>query len=243
MRRLWLALLAPLLFGLHGCASTSSDPIVIEDLEGSDESVQTPFLRLSYYIDDRSRSKTPASEPRLELEVSRAAGDFSQDLDAGERVSLESTDFDGPMKLTGSADISYASLRFAKDNYFRHRNLGLEWTAGLGHLRVETELKGGGQTLEFKDDDTGVSAGGSLLLRNDAGNLVVRAKAILLLIPGDNAPSLSDVSGMVEWAVTPSATLAAGWRRLLYDRGEDDPDQTNYVLDYSGPTAGLQLNF
>lgn len=250
IRILWLhLLLLALPFGAGACQT--ADPVDAED-----SFVVFPTAEVSWQIRPAGgrRLGSPEAEeweadvgvPKrafslaLDLDLAFGRASTDQDLDASDRVNLDSTDFLGPGKLDVDYDI-YLWTFAARIGGWAGEVVAFEGIAGLSLTDLEMKLSMGPLDESDTDVNFGPVVGGRITFRAvDWFDIFLQLRASSFW-GGGTAGTYSDTRLGIVAEPVPGLGFTAGWRFIVYrsDRVAD----SDYRLDLGGPTLGVRLRF
>lgn len=238
------------------CASSGSDR---DDFTGRDDvfsrgvRVQLEMQSDRVPSDDAPTAGTPArgeasSTVFFEAGFDRGYGDFSQRLDSGRSVRLDTVTINGPADVAVAFDLTrvYFGVRAAKPE----RN-GITVSALFGLTLTELEVEARAGLLHESDRKTGFGflfgVGAAIELRPSFDAFVDFSVAPQLAEGWDSVSLITLDLGLAA-DLANGCTLAAGWRhwRYAYSVGDDggfffgSPD-SDVDLRLSGPFVTLQL--
>lgn len=231
--RFWLPVLAA---GLCACANPGAG------LTGTDSDASFAGLRATWEIPRPTISdgRPPARQLLLQAELSRSDAQFDSDLSAGETVTVDGTQFVGPLTLATDFDLYLASvdarLRLRSEHAF-----GMDVFGGLGFTRMELDASAASGTAALEQDGFGPRVGLGLFCE-----LPPRLRFFLdgfwqptFVGSGD----VADVQALdlgLELRLSTSIELVLAWRGLDYGF-EDSGADSDLDLGAQGPRLSIAL--
>jgi len=217
---------------LSGCASVNID--------GHDGNARFPEGEITIALSPVDRTNPKLRYNTLSMGYVRTSGESEQTVDTGDYVDINNVRIYGPTTLNNDLKLGVGYLRFVR-HMFINQSFEWNWGAGFGYSNFNYTGTAGSQQLKFKDSALGVHGQVGLAyyltprvaLEGNIGGYVFSS---------DNDSELA--TGQIVFAVTPvdAIRLFAGYRRWDYYM---TPNQGMSDIQYrfSGPTAGLTLNF
>ena len=219
-----LGLLTVMLF--NGCTSN------VISIDAKD-SVSFATLETSFPV---SRS----GSFRVKLRGSRTSGDYSQDVPDSMMILIDDTQIRGPTTVSGSADLTYASISIGADDTFgpdsRLKGLGY---IGVAQTNMDMTLVHEGTTYFTNDRTTELYMqwGLSYLL---APSLYGGGTMAFSL--GPDLTGIREIDLKLDYAIFEHLELMVGYRWLKYDYLVED-DESVIRINFKGPFAGLNIPF
>jgi len=217
---------------LTGCASVN--------IQGHDGNARFPEGEITVALGQVDHDNPKRRYNTLSVGYVRTSGESDQTLDAGDYVDVNNSRIYGPTKLSNDLELGVGYVRFVR-HMFINQSFEWNWGAGFGYSHFKYTGTAGTQQLTFKDSALG--------LHGQVGLAYYLAPRVALegsiggyVFSSDNDSQLA--TGQIVFAVTPveAVRLFAGYRRWDYYM---TPQQGVSDIEYrfSGPTAGLTLNF
>jgi hypothetical protein len=239
-RVLLAALALSVSFALPACV------VPKEKIEGEDRGVFLPSARCSVDLLREPAASTAPARPRgrdfrllLDLDVGYGQGEFTQHVGPGQVVSL------GGPQFTGDVDVEFSLLRALVDVRAVNRwenGLGLDGFVGIGVGDLDVELSQGALSDSENYTSYGPVIGGAASLRTwDALRIYVEASFGYGVASGVEWIGTRTLDVGAELALGRQASLAAGWRQLVYEAELDDFVASDMELELSGPFLALRL--
>jgi hypothetical protein len=232
MARIGILLLAAL--AVAGCQF----PV---DYEGRDKGVFFPAFRASFQA--QPTRKAAGDHPPesgtlfIDVDISGGRGSSSQRLSAGEFISIDGTDFNGPTTVTGDWKLTLGSVSSRSGWEF---GMGrIQGFAGLGVSHLEIELSDPGA----RESDTATSLGPYFGVRGEFDplkRLSIYGQVGLMFGWGSGAmASMSAAEAGLRFKPIDQLGIFAGYRQWGYRReGFSAID-----LEMQGPVLGVELDF
>lgn len=224
------------------CASACVTPN--ERIEGEDQGGLIPALRLSADLLRRPAPTDGVEAPApkhfrllLDVEVSRAEGDFDQRVVPPGAISL------GGQSFSGNVDVDFALLSSSVDVRAASRfpnGLGIDGFVGLASQRLDIELSQGAVDDSERISTLGPMVGARLSWTT-LERLCLFAEGRVAIGFGDGTESV----GVQTWQVgadlllAPHVTLMGAWRDVHYEAEFDDFQASDIEIDVAGPLLSL----
>ena len=188
----------------------------------------------------------------LDLDISYASGEFTQQLQQGEALQVGSVQFTGPGPVEVSTDVLTADLSTRIERCWPN-GLAIGGRFGLRFMQLDITLRSSPQFLGITDDaqvdSLGALAGfeGSYepserlrLYIAYSGSLGIPLEGSAYLYENIKSQTL-DLGG--SWTLFEHVRLLGGWRRLRYKADSAEDFQSDIDIVLSGPFVGLWMVF
>lgn len=190
-------------------------------IEGTDRGVFSSGGRATLHY----REPTPRNAfDRIEIDLTHAAGDFSDRIDADDFFLIDDARFRGPAPLFADYRLSVGSLAFKGDVFRGGKSVSIDLLGGLGFSYMTLDLRSGNTAHEAEVwtllPFLGTEISGRPLSRV---TLYARGGAAFAFFT-----YLATLELGTEVALSRNVALAAGWRGLRY---KADPALYNAALD------------
>jgi hypothetical protein len=219
-----LFLLTAILF--NGCTSN----VVSIDAE---DSVSFTTLETSFPV---SRN----GGVRVKLRGSRTSGDYTQAVPDRMMILIDDTQIRGPTTVSGSADLTYASISIGVDDNFGKDNRA----KGLGYVGVaQTNMD-----LTLLHEDT------TYFTNDRTTELYMQWGLSYLIAPslygggtmafslGPDLTGIREIDLKLDYALLEHLEFMAGYRWLKYDYLVEE-DESVIRINFKGPFIGLNIPF
>jgi hypothetical protein len=179
---------------------------------------------------------------RLRFKATRVDGSFDQRLDAGERIHLEDSTFDGPDLVDGDLELTYYSIAIGGGKGFDSAGAGglrTETYFGISQTRFDLEMESGNRRLQADDDTVEFYMQWAAIAPiNDSLDFGFS----WALSVGREFSGISEIDLMLEFDVAEHLSITGGyrWFEYQYDSGGDD---SNLEVDFRGPFLGIRVPF
>ena len=177
---------------------------------------------------------------RVKLRGSRTGGDYSQDVPDGMMILIDDTQIRGPTTVSGSADLTYASISIGVDDTFGSGSR----LKGLGYIGVaQTNMD-----MMLVHEDT------SYFTNDRTTELYMQWGLSYLLAPslygggtmafslGPDLTGIREIDLKLDYAIFEHLELMVGYRWLKYDYLVED-DESVIRINFKGPFIGLNVPF
>jgi len=222
MRR-WALVLLAALFGVGGC--TTHAPI-----HGEDSNVATLFFRAGFPLQK-------AGPRRIEIAGVQVTGRFTDNIQSGD-PSFDGQEFSVPAALKGKAMLTSVSVRAVEPALFLGGAIGVEMGVGGGFISSDITLQDGVARAHNREYDNAVSGSLALLTRWIGSGFGARL-GIESTVAVNH--TLVQQELLAIYTYSPAVELLAGVRSMTYERSSDV--DSDLRLEFSGPAAGLRINF
>ena len=223
------------LISMNACTSSSVVNIGVKD------SVSFTNLEISFPVSEKNKSK-------IRLRVSRASGDYNQSIPAGKVVLIENTQISGPTDISGTTDLTYASISIGGDinqnanGVISPREFGGSIYFGLSQMHIDLTLADQGTTYKNADRITELylQLGLSYAISR---SLIGRATlANTLSFESDDFTPLSEFDLKIDYAVSKNLIITGGFRLLDFKYRKDE--NTSVIdVEFKGPLISLKFPF
>ena len=180
----------------------------------------------------------------MKLRGSRTSGDYSQAVPDGKMILIDDTQIRGPTAVSGSTDLTYASVSIGTDNMFSDDK------SGSGELRASLYV-GVAQT---NTDLTLVHEGTTYQASDRTTEMYMQWGLLYELVPslygggtwaaslGPDLTGISEVDLKLQYALFEHLEIMGGYRWLQYNYYVEN-DESVIHIDFKGPFIGLNLPF
>jgi hypothetical protein len=219
-----------------------------EDLEGKDDDVLFPDLRVSWEAVRTEKagfiSEVPASARgvhgslAVDFDLTYGEGKSSQDLDALETFEMDDLDVTGPARVSHDYDM-WAWSFAARGGFWVEGFFGLEGLGGIAFEHLDVEAKSGGVRVSDNEIYGGPLLGAQISLRPFEWFTLFARGSITFGFFEDLYNLTSGETGI---SVTPHehVSIFGGWR--WWDLEVDREGEADIQLEMSGPLFGVQVN-
>lgn len=219
-----------LLLLINGCASNvisidSNDTVSFSTLETS--------IPLSKQRGDR-----------ILLRGSRTSGDYSQSVPDGKMIIIEDTQIHGPTDVSGTTDLTYASISYGTDNILSSNQTAMEKLSfsaylGVSQTNMDVSLLHEGTTYSTNDRTTELyfQLGGAYAItpRFNAG--LTWASSV-----GADFTGINEVDLRFGYELFSHLEVIGGYRWLEYNYLVEEDDSV-IRIKFRGPFIGLNIPF
>ncbi len=215
---------------MHGCASNvisidTKDSVTFSTLETS--------IPLSKKRNDR-----------IKLRGSRASGDYSQAVPDGKMIIIEDTQIHGPTDVSGTTDLTWASISYGIDdisgsNQTVLEKLSLSVYLGVSQTNMDVSLQHEGTTYYSRDRTTEMyfQLGGAYAITPDFKAGLTWASSV-----GADFTGINEVDLRLGYALFTHLEVIGGYRWLEYNYLVEEDDSVIRVR-FRGPFFGLNIPF
>jgi len=219
-----------LLFIINGCASNvisidTNDTVTFSTLETS--------IPVSKQRGDR-----------IKLRGSRAGGDYSQTVPDGKMIIIEDTQIHGPTDVSGTTDLTYASISYGTDNMFSSQQtesdkLSLGVYLGVSQTNMDVSLLHEGTTYYTRDRTTEIyfQLGGAYAITPEFNAGLTWASSV-----GADLTGINEVDLRLGYELFSHLEVIGGYRWLEYNYLVEEDDSVIRVR-FRGPFIGLNFPF
>jgi len=227
-RLLWLLLSGLTLAAVNGCSSTN-----VVNIEGSETTSFSDY-----------RASFPVSEDgytdRIKVRVTRASGQFGQEIAEGKIVDFEDFQLTGPDFVDAATNLTTASISYGSVGKVLREDFFMAASAGISRTNFEIDMEA----------ESGATTG----VRNKTFEAYVDLGIYYELLPfmdvGIEAAFSRNLtlSGFTEWGLImdfrPMKQMAFiwGYRWFKYDYFTTDYD-SGIIVELNGPFLGLDFLF
>jgi hypothetical protein len=215
---------------MHGCASNvisidTKDSVTFSTLETS--------IPLSKQRGDR-----------IKLRGSRASGDYSQAVPDGKMIIIEDTQIHGPTDVTGTTDLTYASVSYGSEDIsagggLMPQALSFLVYIGVAQTNMDVTLLHEGTTYTTNDRITELymQLGGAYAITPAFKAGLTWATSV-----GADLTGISEVDLRLGYLLFSHLEVIGGYRWLEYNYLVEEDDSTIRVK-FKGPFIGLNIPF
>lgn len=219
-----------LLLLINGCASNvisidTNDTVTFSTLETS--------IPLSKQRGDR-----------IKLRGSRASGDYSQSVPDGKMIIIEDTQIHGPTDVSGTTDLTYASISYGTDNILSSNQTGSEKLSfsayfGVSQTNMDVSLLHEGTTYYTRDRTTEMyfQLGGAYAITPVFNGGLTWASSV-----GTDFTGINEVDLRFGYELFSHLEVIGGYRWLEYNYLVEEDDSVIRVK-FRGPFIGLYIPF
>ena len=178
----------------------------------------------------------------VKLRGSRTSGDYTQSVPDGKMILIDDIQIRGPVDVSGSTDLTYASVSIGTDNVISEHDDDLlrgSVYVGVAQTNMDLTLVHQGTTHATSDRTTEMYMQVGLLFRVLPSLYGGGTWAASL---GPNLTGISELDLKLSYAVFSHLELMGGYRWLRYDYYVED-DESVIHIDFRGPFVGLSVPF
>lgn len=215
---------------VNGCAD---NVISIE----SEDSVTFTTLETSFPL-SRERNL------EVKLRGSRTSGDYSQAVPDGKMILIDDVQIRGPTDVSGSTDLTYASVSIGTEDLFsRYESDSSQFRGsvyvGVAQTNMDLTLVHEGTTYQTSDRTTEMYMQWGLLYEFIPSLYGGGTWAASL---GPDLTGINEVDLKLQYALFKHLEIMGGYRWLQYNYYVED-DESIIHIDFKGPFIGLYLPF
>ncbi len=241
---LWKTLLGLASTTITACYSTSS-----EDLQGKDDDVVFPTLRVSWEAIRPEKAGFVTEIPAeaegvqgslaVDFDLTYGEAKSSQDLKAGERFRMDDLDVTGPARVSHDYDM-WAWSFAARGGFWVNGFFGFEGIGGFAFQHLDIEAKSGGQRVG-DDEIYGGPLFGAQLSLNPFSWFTLFARGSITFGFLEDLYNLTSAETGISLTPHDRVSVFGGWR--WWDLEVDRSGEADIELEMSGPVFGVHVHF
>lgn len=215
---------------LNACAD---NVITIE----SEDSVTFTTLETSFPISRQNNL-------RVKLRGSRTSGDYSQAVPDGKMILIDDIQIRGPTDVSGSTDLTYASVSIGSDDMFTQNDMKPKKLRGLVYLGVaqtNMDLTLIHEGITYKTNDRTTELYTQMGLSYEIASSFYGGGTWAFSV-GPNLTGISELDLKLNYALFKHLEIMGGYRWLKYNYYVED-DESIIHIDFKGPFIGLYVPF
>jgi hypothetical protein len=181
---------------------------------------------------------------RIKLRGSRTSGDYSQTVPDGKMIIIEDTQIQGPTDVSGTADLTYASVSYGSEDILSKggmmpHELSFLVYIGVAQTNMDTTLLHEGTTYATNDRTTELymQLGGAYAVTPSFKAGLSWATSV-----GADLTGISEVDLRLGYLLFSHLEVIGGYRWLEYNYLVEEDDSVIRVR-FRGPFIGLNIPF
>ena len=182
---------------------------------------------------------------RIRMRGSKASGEYSQTVSAGDLIRIENTPIFGPVEINGTTDVTYFSLAIGRE--FTGGEFGSKETRiinyiGVAQTNLDFTLRDAGTTYRVDDSTT------ELYLQYGLAYAIsdsVELGFTLATSSDFDGSGMNELDLNLHYKLLKQLRITGGYRWFEYSYGakQEDSNDSEISVDFTGPFIGLDFPF